>query len=544
VEYYRYHNRAGRVVYRVVRTEPKGFRIEHPTPSGQWRRGYGSARRVLYHLPQILQSALDRPVFIMEGEKDVHWLTDLGYVATTCPNGAHSFAHIKGHARKALKRRDIILLPHNDEGGEHHARSVVAALAGAVRSIRIVRLPGLPEHGDVADWLQAGHFFTELEQLIQASPFTDPTTVRHVTPTPSARTQDDNNWVISVPTHIEHRVTRRALMWPFVEQADGTFIANPELHLEEFCVSLRSPSDAPMSDDAIRALARDITPWWSVAATAIVALAHEGRDAADRMGPGVVSLSEVAKVLRIGLRYGKLRERDYARVLDVIRLLKLVHLKGTHLIAARNQYWERAVDGHFVEIEEVQERDKRGLLRTTAIKVTPGPWYHDYVGPRNFYFAVVSARLFGLRPSHWHEQALGLSFAEQWRTRVTDRAYGTPSALSTMLADAGIPVRAHDPKRFAQEIEDALRELVNGGDVHSATCTTPLPSPLPGWWCGRWQYASWVILPPKGFCAIVESRVYPGRPITQLPADAGTFLGCLSREHDTVPSNAEQDLAG
>ena len=65
---------------------------------------------------------------------------------------------------KALEGRDAFILEDNDKAGVEKAETAVAALHGVARSVRIVRLPDLPEKGDVSDWLNADQ--TRSEQLI------------------------------------------------------------------------------------------------------------------------------------------------------------------------------------------------------------------------------------------------------------------------------------------------------------------------------------------------------------------------------------------
>jgi RecA-family ATPase len=65
----------------------------------------------------------------------------------------------------ALKDATVIVLPDNDQAGRAHADLLTARLSGYVRSLRRIELPGLPETGDVADWLSAGHTIEELTAL-------------------------------------------------------------------------------------------------------------------------------------------------------------------------------------------------------------------------------------------------------------------------------------------------------------------------------------------------------------------------------------------
>jgi hypothetical protein len=50
----------------------------------------------------------------------------------------------------------VIILPDNDAPGREHAALVADALTGIARRVRIATLPGLPDKGDVSDWIAAG----------------------------------------------------------------------------------------------------------------------------------------------------------------------------------------------------------------------------------------------------------------------------------------------------------------------------------------------------------------------------------------------------
>ena len=54
--------------------------------------------------------------------------------------------------------------------GRKHADSVARHLHGTAKSVKILVLPGLPEKGDVSDWLEAGGTAGELQTLAEAAP--------------------------------------------------------------------------------------------------------------------------------------------------------------------------------------------------------------------------------------------------------------------------------------------------------------------------------------------------------------------------------------
>src|SRR5439155_18351863 len=126
----------------------------------EWVWNLDGVRRVLYRLPELVAADPSIPVYITEGEKDVEALVAFGLVATTNPQGAGKW---KQDYNRHLRDRDAVLLPDNDDKGREHVEQVAANLRGIAASVRIVELPGLPEKGDVSDWLAAGGTRAALE---------------------------------------------------------------------------------------------------------------------------------------------------------------------------------------------------------------------------------------------------------------------------------------------------------------------------------------------------------------------------------------------
>jgi len=122
------------------------------------------ARRVLYHLPELLASDPRQMVVVVEGEKDVERLRGLGLVATCNVGGAGKW---KAELAEHLTGRDVVILPDNDAPGRKHAEQVAASLHGKAASVKRVDLPGVPDKGDVSDWLDAGGTKDELLRLCE-----------------------------------------------------------------------------------------------------------------------------------------------------------------------------------------------------------------------------------------------------------------------------------------------------------------------------------------------------------------------------------------
>lgn len=161
----------GEVVMQVVRYEPKDFRQRRPDPTGKdgWNWSVPASKRILFNLPAV--KASDKLVCIVEGEKDVERLAQIGVVATCNPGGAGKW---QDNYSASLAGRSVCILPDNDEPGEQHAQIVARALHGVAQSIRIVRLPDLPPKGDVSDWIAAGGDRSALAALYRSAADYDP----------------------------------------------------------------------------------------------------------------------------------------------------------------------------------------------------------------------------------------------------------------------------------------------------------------------------------------------------------------------------------
>ena len=164
---YAYTGASGVPLYRVVRYRPKAFEVWHPNGSG-WLRGLSGAELVPYRLPQLAAADPMTSVFVGEGEKVADRLASGGLIATTSPFGAGKWPAAWGE--RYLSGRRVVVLPDADEVGAKHARAVAESCVGHAASVRIVELAELPEHGDVVDWLDAGHQLAELLQLVERTP--------------------------------------------------------------------------------------------------------------------------------------------------------------------------------------------------------------------------------------------------------------------------------------------------------------------------------------------------------------------------------------
>jgi len=115
---------------------------------------------VLYRLPFLLAEP-EAVVWLVEGEKDADRVAAEGFCATTNVCGASAW---RDEYTQALRGRRVVILPDNDEPGEKRARQLERDLRGVCTAV-VLRLPGLPDKGDVSDWLDAGNGAMKLKQL-------------------------------------------------------------------------------------------------------------------------------------------------------------------------------------------------------------------------------------------------------------------------------------------------------------------------------------------------------------------------------------------
>lgn len=155
---------------RIQRTQNKVF-WQSRWEDGAWvkgleRRDGTKVEHVLYRTPE-LAATQESMVLFLEGEKDADRAWSIGFAATSTAQGAGKAAQTANSAWALLKGKDVALLPDNDQAGEKHVAEVAELLFPIAKSIRIVRLPNLPDKGDLSDWLDAGGDADQLRALIK-----------------------------------------------------------------------------------------------------------------------------------------------------------------------------------------------------------------------------------------------------------------------------------------------------------------------------------------------------------------------------------------
>lgn len=167
-----------------LRTSSRRFYQHHWTGTS-WAlgvKGTYAERKIPYRLPELkaaLQANPDVQVQICEGESDADAMARLGFVTTTNPGGALSWAPELTSWLRTLGVRRAVIHEDNDKEaqgfkGPKRSALLTAELASFIE-LKVVRYPDVPDGEDVRWWLEHGHTKLDLDVRIgTAAPATPP----------------------------------------------------------------------------------------------------------------------------------------------------------------------------------------------------------------------------------------------------------------------------------------------------------------------------------------------------------------------------------
>ncbi|MEO5804418.1 MAG: DUF5906 domain-containing protein [Verrucomicrobiota bacterium] len=155
---YDYTDARGKLLYQVVRFEPKDFRQRKPDKSAKdgWNWKLSGVQRVIYRLPEIMDAvSRGETVFICEGEKDVAALVAHGFNATCNAGGAGKFPK---DAYTVFKDAKVVIIADKDEPGRKHAAKIATKIKPLAKSVKVLELPDMADKPvkDAADFFSAG----------------------------------------------------------------------------------------------------------------------------------------------------------------------------------------------------------------------------------------------------------------------------------------------------------------------------------------------------------------------------------------------------
>ncbi|WP_288774367.1 DUF927 domain-containing protein [uncultured Psychrobacter sp.] len=150
-------------------------RYKHPATGDKWIRSFhfdeagkllygepdfnkaypeGGGKKPLYQLPDLLQ-ADSEPVYFFEGEQKAELAKQLGFIGTTT-GGAST---VDKHYLEPVRGRRVYLWADHDEAGAKWLLSLYPPLKALDCEISVINTSelGIPEKGDIVDWVKLQH---------------------------------------------------------------------------------------------------------------------------------------------------------------------------------------------------------------------------------------------------------------------------------------------------------------------------------------------------------------------------------------------------
>lgn len=175
VENYDYNDAEGNLVFQVTRwLKPDGsktFTQRKPTRSGGWEYSTAGLDKPVYRLPQVnsaIQAGL--PIYVAEGEKDVHTLESLGVTATCNAGGAGAW--LPRHTRQLVDADQVFVVADRDAVGMKHARTVAFELEQ--ENVQVLPVAAPDGHKDITDFIEAGGTLSDLVPVVFEEENLDP----------------------------------------------------------------------------------------------------------------------------------------------------------------------------------------------------------------------------------------------------------------------------------------------------------------------------------------------------------------------------------
>jgi putative DNA primase/helicase len=175
---YPYHDAAGKLLFEVVRFEPKDFRQRRPDSTAQdgWTWNTKGVDKVLFQLPEVIAAIeAGRRIYLTEGEKDALAMVKHGFAATCNCGGAGKW---QPSYSETLRGADVVIVADKDAAGRKHAADVARQLHSVARTVKTIELRdvnGKPVK-DAADFFAAGGEAADLDGIAEAASEFDPST--------------------------------------------------------------------------------------------------------------------------------------------------------------------------------------------------------------------------------------------------------------------------------------------------------------------------------------------------------------------------------
>ena len=192
---YDYVDAQGIMRYQTVRYMPKNFNQRRPDGHGDWIWNLKGVTPLIYNLPAVRNAiAAGKLICIAEGEEDVKVAVQHGYTATCNHGGAEKWGNQQSQWLKGAV--DVVLFGDNDDAGRRHIAKQIRSLKTVGIVPRIAQLDGLPEHGDLRDWMKT-HTSDDLARVIEnAKPAADELfSPSKADDLPGPKVKEDDLWI-------------------------------------------------------------------------------------------------------------------------------------------------------------------------------------------------------------------------------------------------------------------------------------------------------------------------------------------------------------
>lgn len=161
---YTYKDENGNYLYtkiKLINQEGKKSFIYVRVSKNKWKAGRGDIDPVPYRLDKIVANRNKYPIYIVEGEKDVHTMEEIGFLATTT-GGAGTW---KDEYKAYFKGASIVILPDNDESGNKYAREIKKSIKKIAYRLKVVTISP-DEKGDITDFINKGNSKDDVKRVL------------------------------------------------------------------------------------------------------------------------------------------------------------------------------------------------------------------------------------------------------------------------------------------------------------------------------------------------------------------------------------------
>lgn len=153
---YNYYDANGGKRAEKVRYDDKSFTWRYEDEGGKtvWKKPHGVC--LIYNLHILANYPKDKPIYIVEGEKDADTLIRLKLPAVCTPDGAGP-GKFRAEYVEWFRDCQVVILGDNDEIGRQYTEEEASKIAPVAASVKMLDLrdiwADMPEHGDISDYI-------------------------------------------------------------------------------------------------------------------------------------------------------------------------------------------------------------------------------------------------------------------------------------------------------------------------------------------------------------------------------------------------------